>query len=322
MRAWVLEKPGPIESAPLALRELPDPEPGPRRGLRRRRGLRALPHRPARGGGRARAARARRSCRATRSSAGSRALGAGARRFALGARVGVAWLWRACGACAYCARGAENLCRAPTFTGWHRDGGFAERVVAPEDVRLPAARRARRRRRRSRRSCARASSACARCAGAASGRAGGSGCTGSARRRTSRCRSRRHEGARVFAVTREASHRELARALGAEWAGDLGEAPPEPLDAAVLFAPAGALVPVALAALAPGRHARLRGHPHERDPGARLRGAPLRGAHTHQCHRQHARRRPRAARARRADPAAPARDGAPVRARERRPARR
>src|SRR5262249_30680995 len=62
----------------------------------------------------------------------------------------------------------------------------------------------------------------------------------------------RHEGARVFAVTREASHRALARTLGAEWAGDLHEAPPEKLDAAVLFAPAGELVPVALAALAPG----------------------------------------------------------------------
>ena len=132
MRAWVLEKPGPIESAPLALRELPDPEPGPgeirvdvavcglcRTDLHvvegelapRARGARAGP--PDRRPGRRRSVPAR-------------------SRFALGARVGVAWLWRACGVCAYCARGAENLCRAPIFTGWHVDGGFAERVCAPE----------------------------------------------------------------------------------------------------------------------------------------------------------------------------------------------
>ncbi len=250
MRAWVLEQPGPIESAPLALRELPDPDPGPgeicidvavcglcRTDLHVVEGELA-PHRPALVPGHQIVGRVR-------------ALGAGARRFVLGARVGVAWLWRACGACAYCARGAENLCRAPSFTGWHRDGGFAERVVAHEDFVYPLP-------------DALADDAAVApllCAGIIGLRAlrrsgigpgGRLGLYGFGSSAHIALQIARHEGARVFAVTREASHRELARALGAEWVGDLGESPPELLDAAVLFAPAGALVPVALAALAPG----------------------------------------------------------------------
>jgi propanol-preferring alcohol dehydrogenase len=250
MRAWVLGEPGPIESAPLALRELADPQPGPgevcvdvsvcglcRTDLHVVEG--ELPP-------------ARASVVPGHQIVGRvSALGPGARRFALGARVGVAWLWRACGACAYCTRGAENLCRAPTFTGWQVNGGYAERVCAPEAFvyALPDA------------LADDAAVAPLLCAGIIGLRAlrrskirrgGALGLYGFGSSAHIALQVARFEGARVFAVTREASHRALARELGAEWAGDLGEAPPEKLDAAVLFAPAGALVPVALAALAPG----------------------------------------------------------------------
>lgn len=249
MRAWVLAEPGPIESAPLAARELPDPVPGPgeiavevsvcglcRTDLHVIEGELAR-QRPAIVPGHQIVGRVA-------------ALGAGARRFALGARVGVAWLWRACGACAYCARGDENLCRAPVFTGWHENGGFAERVRVPEDFAyaLPE-------------SLDDEAVAPLLCAGIigfralrrsgirAGGRLGLYGFGSSAH---IALQVARHWGARVFVVTREATHRALARELGAEWAGDLGERPPEKLDASVLFAPVGWLVPPALEALAPG----------------------------------------------------------------------
>jgi len=250
MRAWVLSKPGPIESTPLVLRQLPDPAPSAgeiavdvsvcglcRTDLHVIEGELA-PRRPAIVPGHQIVGRVA-------------ALGPGARRFAPGARVGVAWLWGACGVCAYCARGAENLCRAPTFTGWHRDGGFAERVVAPEDFvyAIPDA------------LSDDAAVAPLLCAGIIGLRAlrrsgirpgGKLGLYGFGSSAHLALQVARFEGARVFAVTREATHRALARELGAEWAGDLREEPPEKLDAAVLFAPAGWLVPVALAALAPG----------------------------------------------------------------------
>src|SRR5258706_625698 len=132
MRAWLLEEPGPIESAPLSLRDLPDPVPGPseialdvsvcglcRTDLHVIEGELAR-QRPAIVPGHQVVGRVA-------------ALGDGARRFALGARVGVAWLWRACGACAYCRRGEENLCRTPAFTGWHENAGFAQRRARAAD---------------------------------------------------------------------------------------------------------------------------------------------------------------------------------------------
>jgi propanol-preferring alcohol dehydrogenase len=249
MRAWVLSQPGPIESSPLSLRQLPDPRPS--RGeivvdvsvcglcrtdlhviegeLEPRRsdivpGHQVIGH--------------------------VSALGAGARRFALGARVGVAWLWSACGKCHYCVQGAENLCRAPRFTGWHELGGFAERVRVPEEFAysLPV-------------SLDDDSAAPLLCAGIIGFRAlrrsgirrgGKLGLYGFGSSAHIALQVARHWGARVFVVTREASHREFARSLGAEWAGDLDERPPAKLDAAVLFAPVGTLVPPALEALAPG----------------------------------------------------------------------
>jgi propanol-preferring alcohol dehydrogenase len=249
MRAWVLDKPAPIESAPLSLRELPDPAPRAgeiavdvsvcglcRTDLHVIEGELA-PRRAAIVPGHQVVGRVA-------------ALGEGAGRFALGARVGVAWLWRACGACGYCLRGDENLCRAPTFTGWHENGGFAERVRVPEAFAyaLPE-------------SLDDDSAAPLLCAGIIgfralrrSGiRAGGKlGLYGFGSSAHIALQIARHWGARVFVVTREASHRALALELGAEWAGDLDARPPEPLDASVLFAPAGTLVPPALEALAPG----------------------------------------------------------------------
>ncbi|HKC51448.1 MAG TPA: zinc-dependent alcohol dehydrogenase family protein [Myxococcota bacterium] len=249
MRAWLLEEPGPIESAPLSLRDLPDPVPGPgeialdvsvcglcRTDLHVIEGELAR-QRPAIVPGHQVVGRVA-------------ALGAGARRFALGARVGVAWLWRACGACAYCRRGEENLCRTPAFTGWHENGGFAERVRVPEDFAyaLPE-------------SLDDESAAPLLCAGIIglralrrSGIRGGEklGLYGFGSSAHIALQIARHWGARVFVVTREASHRALALALGAEWAGELGARPPEKLDASVLFAPVGTLVPPALEALAPG----------------------------------------------------------------------
>jgi propanol-preferring alcohol dehydrogenase len=178
------------------------------------------------------------------------ALGAGATRFALGERVGIAWLWRSCGACEPCASGRENLCRAPRFTGWDEDGGYAERACVPEDFAyaLPDA-------------LDDAAAAPLLCAGIIGFRAlrrsgirpgGRLGLYGFGSSAHLALQIARFFGCRVFVVTREPSHRALARELGAEWAGDLGERPPEKLDAAVLFAPAGELVPAALAALAPG----------------------------------------------------------------------
>jgi len=173
--------------------------------------------------------------------------GPGAGRFAPGARVGVAWLHHACGACGFCARGAENLCLAPRFTGWDADGGYAEYAVAPEAFvyALPEDVPAR-------------TLAPLLCAGIIGYRAftrsnarpgarlGLFGFGGSAHLVI---QIARHHGCEVYVFSREPRHQELARTLGAVWVGGSFDRPPHPLDAAILFAPAGALVPAALAVL-------------------------------------------------------------------------
>jgi propanol-preferring alcohol dehydrogenase len=173
--------------------------------------------------------------------------GPGTSRFAPGARAGVAWLHRACGICRFCARGAENLCLDPRFTGWDVDGGYAEYVIAneafvyalPED--LPAR--------------AIAPLLCAGIIGhrafvrantAPGARLGLFGFGGSAHLVI---QIARHRGCEVYVFSRDARHQELARTLGAAWVGGSFDAPPHPLDAAILFAPAGELVPAALTAL-------------------------------------------------------------------------
>src|SRR5262245_12337771 len=175
------------------------------------------------------------------------ALGPGARRFRVGERVGIAWLRQTCGACRFCARGDENLCLEPRFTGWDDDGGYAEEAVAPEAFAhaLPPGPSAR-------------EIAPLLCAGIIGyrayrrsrvppgGRLGLFGFGGSAH---IAIQVARHFGCEVFVMSRGGGHRDLALDLGAAWVGESHEPPPRPLDGAILFAPAGELVPPALAAL-------------------------------------------------------------------------
>ncbi|MCX7892805.1 MAG: zinc-dependent alcohol dehydrogenase family protein [Burkholderiales bacterium] len=179
-----------------------------------------------------------------------REVGAGVRSFAPGQRVGVPWLGWTCGTCAYCATGRENLCDGARFTGYHRDGGYAEEVVA--DARyafaLPGG-------------YADAEAAPLLCAGligyrslVKAGDARVLGIYGFGAAAHIVCQVARWQGRTVFAFTRpgDASAQAFARSLGAAWAGDSGATPPEPLDAAILFAPVGALVPAALRATRKG----------------------------------------------------------------------
>ncbi|MEO3752936.1 zinc-binding alcohol dehydrogenase family protein [Streptomyces sp. B6B3] len=167
-----------------------------------------------------------------------------------GSRIGVAWLRRTCGTCRYCRRGQENLCPHSRYTGWDADGGYAEYVTVPAAYayRLPADRSPE-------------ELAPLLCAGIIGyralrradlppgGRLGVYGFGGSAHL-TAQLAAR--QGATVHVLTRSPAARELALALGAASAGDARDAPPEPLDAAILFAPVGDLVPVALEALDAG----------------------------------------------------------------------
>ncbi len=168
----------------------------------------------------------------------------------IGARVGVPWLGRTCGHCPYCLRARENLCDAPLFTGYTRDGGFATHTIAeaayafPLDDSLDAV--------------ATAPLLCAGLIGwrslKAAGDAGTVGLYGFGAAAHIVAQVCRWQGRRVFAFTRpgDEAGQAFARAMGADWAGGSDERPPAPLDAAILFAPVGALVPAALAALRKG----------------------------------------------------------------------
>jgi len=178
------------------------------------------------------------------------AVGAGVAGFAIGDPVGVGWIASTCGTCALCRSGRENLCPRATFTGRDRDGGYAGRLVAaaPWTYRLPAGFTSRQ-------------AAPLLCAGiigyrslrlsqiAPGGRLGLFGFGASAHLAI---QVALHWKCEVYAFTREAHHRELARQMGAAWAGEAFEDPGAPLDAAVTFAPAGELVPLALSRLGPG----------------------------------------------------------------------
>ena len=189
------------------------------------------------------------------------AVGAGV-TLAIGERVGVPWLGHTCGHCRYCASGRENLCDAPLFTGYTRDGGFASHVVADAAYAFPLA--------ESLDPVAAAPLLCAGLIGWRSLKAAGEaerigiyGFGAAAHIVAQLCR---WQGRRVFAFTRDGdlAAQEFALSLGADWAGGSSETPPEPLDAAIIFAPVGALVPAALAAVAQGRARGLRRHSHER----------------------------------------------------------
>ncbi len=176
------------------------------------------------------------------------ALGREVTRLREGDRVGVAWLQRACGACRFCLRDAENLCLAPRFTGWDVDGGYAEQIAADAAFVYPLPER--------RDAAELAPLLCAGiigyrawalCGVARRGaRLGIYGFGGSAH---IAIQVARHFGNQVFVVSRGERHQSLARELGADWVGGPNSRPPEPLDAAILFAPAGGIVPDALAAL-------------------------------------------------------------------------
>jgi len=176
--------------------------------------------------------------------------GAEETRFAVGDRVGVPWLAWTCGVCPYCRAGLENLCIRARFTGYTRDGGYAQEVLAdaryclPLPANVPAARLA--------------PLLCAGLIGYRAYRKAGDaanlGLYGFGAAAHLLVQIAIHEGRRVFAFTREGDleGQVFARSLGAVWAGSSAERPPQELDAAILFAPVGALIPAALAAVRPG----------------------------------------------------------------------
>jgi propanol-preferring alcohol dehydrogenase len=178
------------------------------------------------------------------------AAGTGAERFRPGDRVGVPWLGWACGACRYCLSGRENLCARARFTGYHLDGGYAEQLAADERFCLQLA--------EGNDDAQAAPLLCAGLIGYRALRLAGEperlGLYGFGASAHVVAQVARHQGRRVFAFTRpgDAETQAFARELGAEWAGDADARPPEELDAAIVFAPAGELVPAALAALAKG----------------------------------------------------------------------
>ncbi len=176
--------------------------------------------------------------------------GPGAGRLPPGTRVGVAWLRRTCGACAYCTSGRENLCAKAELTGYHADGGYAEYAVAPEAYVYPLPP-----------VFGDAAAAPLLCAGIIGYRAlkiagvppGGSlGLYGFGSSAHITLQIAVARGCTVYVCTREPAHRELARALGAAWVGEPSDRMPAPAGGIIIFAPAGDLVPLALGNLAPG----------------------------------------------------------------------
>ncbi len=176
--------------------------------------------------------------------------GEGAERFALGDRIGVPWLGWTCGECRYCTSGRENLCDRARFTGYDIDGGYAELAVADERFCFPVPP-----------SLSDESVAPLLCAGLIGyralrlvGDAERLGFYGFGASAHILCQVAVHEGRRVFVFTREGDEagQEFARGLGAEWAGASGEAPPEELDGAIVFAPVGPLMTEALRVSAKG----------------------------------------------------------------------
>jgi propanol-preferring alcohol dehydrogenase len=250
MRAMRLDNVAPIESNPLHLVDAPDPVPGPgevrvkirccaicRTDLHTIEGelpSQRLPVIP-----------------------GHQAvglvdqLGPGCTRLTIGARVGVAWLRHTCGVCRFCTSGRENLCPKSLYTGYHADGGYAQYTIVPEGFayEIPTA-------------FSDAQAAPLLCAGiigyramrranlpATGGRVALIG-FGSSAHVVLQLLVRR--GRQVYVVSRTEGHRRLAIELGAKWAGDDARGIPDKVDAAILFAPAGALVPPALESLERG----------------------------------------------------------------------
>jgi propanol-preferring alcohol dehydrogenase len=245
MRAMILDAPG----TPLRLVDLPDPEPGPGEVLIRvaacgvcRTDLHVVdgelehPKLPIVPGHEIVGTVVR--------------AGAGVTQFAAGERVGVPWLGRTCGACFYCRNGRENLCDDPGFTGYTIDGGYAELTVADARYVFPLAG-----------DMADAEAAPLLCAGLIgyrslrmAGAAQRLGIYGFGAAAHIVAQLARHEGSEIYTFTRpgDTAAQAFARRLGAVWTGDSDALPPDPLDAAILYAPVGALVPAALRAVRKG----------------------------------------------------------------------
>jgi propanol-preferring alcohol dehydrogenase len=256
MRAMLLTKAKPAEESPLHKADLPDPAPGPGEIRVRVRvcgvchtdlhvveGDLRLPKLPLVPGHQIVGV--------------VEALGPAVREFKEGDRVGIPWLYSTCGHCVYCTKGLENLCESPRFTGYHVDGGYAEAVVVPaafayeipktfSDVEA-------------------APLLCAGIIGYRSLRLSDAqpgerlGLYGFGASAHIVIQLARHMNCEVYVFTRSSAHRELALALGAAWAGAAKDAPPAPLDCAIIFAPAGALVPEALRVLRKGGTVALAG---------------------------------------------------------------
>ncbi|GAB3828693.1 zinc-dependent alcohol dehydrogenase family protein [Dactylosporangium cerinum] len=246
MTAWRVDRPGPIDGRPLRMTSAPVPEPGPGEVLIRvnacavcRTDLHLAegdlpPHRPGAVPGHEVVGEVEQ-------------LGGDTGDLRVGDRVGVAWLRHTCGTCRYCRSGAENLCPSSLYTGWDADGGLAEYCVAPAEYiyRMP-----------SRYDDAHAAPLL--CAGIIGFRAlrradlppgGRLGLYGFGASAHLTAQVALAQGATVHVLTRSVEAQRLALSLGAASAGAAADAPPEPLDAAILFAPVGDLVPVALSAL-------------------------------------------------------------------------
>ncbi len=178
------------------------------------------------------------------------ARGRGADRFREGDRVGVPWLYQTCGMCEFCRSARENLCDAARFTGYHVDGGYAEYTVVSQDFAysLP-------------KSFSDAEAAPLLCAGVIGYRAlrlseirpgERLGLYGFGASAHIAIQVAKHWGCEVYVFTRSEEHRELARRLGAAWVGRAEDEPPAPIHSAIIFAPAGNLVPEALRVLKKG----------------------------------------------------------------------
>jgi alcohol dehydrogenase, propanol-preferring len=249
VRVMAVRQPAPAAARPLAAEERPDPRPGPgelvievaacgvcRTDLQIAEGdleARVLPIVP----GHQVAGRVV-------------AVGAGVEGWAIGDRAGVAWLGHTCGRCRFCTSGRENLCPEARFTGWDRDGGYAERIVVEAGFALALPE-----------GFADLDAAPLLCGGVIGYRSlkvsgiepgGALGLYGFGASALLALQVAVHWGCDVYVVTRSATERDRARGLGARWAGGVGDAPPVALDAAVTFAPVGSLVVEALSALAPG----------------------------------------------------------------------
>jgi alcohol dehydrogenase, propanol-preferring len=177
-------------------------------------------------------------------------MGAGVTGFARGERVGVPWLGYTCGVCPYCRSGRENLCDRPLFTGYTRDGGYATHTIADARFCFPLPEKP-----------DAAEAAPLLCAGLIgwrsyrmAGAASALGLYGFGAAAHILAQVAVWQGRRIYAFTRpgDAAGQAFARSLGAAWAGGADEMPPEPLDAAIIFAPVGALVPAALGVVKKG----------------------------------------------------------------------